>query len=176
MSEQLHATMMAVVDELVEFRRQFESLVLATVAEDGTPHASCAPFVRDPQQGCFYVFVSTLARHTAHLARGRAEILLIEDQALTSNPFARRRLTYQCDTEPVERGPEWDRILTEFSHRFGNIIGTLRQLSDFRLFRLVPRDGVYVKGFGQAFRLPDADLDRIMPIGADSGQAPGPEH
>lgn len=167
MVEPLPTTLAAVADELVEFRRQFESLILATAAEDGAPHASCAPFVRDAE-GNFYVFVSALARHTAHLARGRAEILLIEDQAQTANPFARRRLSFRCDCESVPRGAEWDRVLTEFGHRFGTIVATLRQLPDFRLFRLVPREGLYVKGFGQAFRIPDADLSRITPVGPDS--------
>lgn len=168
MSESRPDKLTAVADELVAFRRQFESLVLATADDHGMPHASYAPFVRDPS-GNFYVFVSALARHTAHLARGRAEILLIEDQALTPNPFARRRLTYQCTCEAVARGSEWDKVMTEFSHRFGHVVATLRQLPDFTLFRLTPGDGVYVKGFGQAFRIPGGDLARLVPLGAGGG-------
>lgn len=164
MNEPRPASLTTIADEVVSFRRQFESLVLATVDADGAPHASTAPFIRDPV-GNFYVFVSALARHSANLAGGRAEILLIEDQALTSNPFARRRLSFQCRVEPVEPGPERDQLLVEFSHRFGNIVATLRQLPDFTLFRLVPGDGVFVKGFGQAYRIPDGDLDRLTAIG-----------
>lgn len=171
MNQPRPASLATVVEEVVAFRRQFESLVLATVDEHGAPHASAAPFVRDPQ-GCFYVFVSALARHTAHLARGRAEVLLIEDQALTSNPFARRRLSYQCSAEAVAPGPERDRLLVEFHHRFGNIVATLRQLPDFILYRLNPRDGMYVKGFGQAYRIPEGDLERISLIGPP-GSTPG---
>lgn len=156
----------ALADEVVAFRRQFESLVLATVDEQGQPHASTAPFVRDPS-GNFYVFVSALARHAANLARGRAEILLLEDQTLTSNPFARRRLSFRCSSLAVGPGPERDQVLTEFHHRFGNIVATLRQLPDFILFRLVPEDATYVKGFGQAYRMPGADLERLAPIGPE---------
>ena len=168
MSESHPGKLAAVADELVAFRRQFESLVLATVDDRGMPHASYAPFVRDPS-GNLYVFVSALARHTAHLARGHAEILLIEDQALTPNPFARRRLTYQCTSTAVAPGAEWDTVMTEFSHRFGHIVATLRQLPDFTLFRLVPGDGVYVKGFGQAFRIPGGDVARLVPLGGGGG-------
>ncbi len=167
-------TSAALADELVEFRRRFETLVLATVGEDAMPHASHAPFVRDAKTGDLYVFVSALARHTAHLARGRAAVLLIEDQASGANPFARRRLTYQCDAERVEPGPEWERMLTEFSHRFGNIVTTLRQLPDFQLFRLRPREGIYVKGFGQAYRLSGPDMAQATPIGPQPGKDADP--
>lgn len=158
------AALATVAEEVVAFRRQFESLVLATVDGQGAPHASAAPFIRDAD-GHFYVFVSALARHTANLASGRAEILLIEDQALTPNPFARRRLTFQCRAQAVEPGPQRERVLLEFSHRFGNIVATLRQLPDFILFCLTPGDGVFVKGFGQAYRIPDGDLSRLCAIG-----------
>lgn len=172
MAEQLPAALAAVVEELVVFRRQFESLMLATVDQQGQPHASYAPFVRDPE-GNFYVFVSALARHAATLALGRAEVLLIEDEALSSNPFARRRLSFQCRSEVVAPGEAWEQIMTEFSHRFGNIIATLRQLPDFTLYRLVPEHGLYVKGFGQAFRIPGADLARISAIGPDNPASAG---
>lgn len=163
----------AVVEELQAFRRQFESLVLATVNEDGSPHASYAPFVRDPQ-GFFYVYVSALAGHSRNLARGRAEVLLLEDEAAASNPFARRRLTYQCRSEAVPAGDEQDRVLTAFGHRFGAIISTLRQLPDFTLYRLVPQHGMFVQGFGRAFDIPGGDLARIAPIGPKTDAAPGP--
>ena len=37
--------------------------------------------------------------------------------------------------------------------RFGELLITLRSLSDFHLFRLSPKNGTFVMGFGQAFSI-----------------------
>ena len=42
----------------------------------------------------------------------------------------------------------------------GELIATLSSLADFTLFRLSPRSAVFVKGFGQAYRLEGADFGR----------------
>ena len=55
--------------------------------------------------------------------------------------------------------------ISKFKVQFGPIADTLAQLMDFNLYSLHPYQGVYVKGFGQAYRIFDDKLDKIEHIG-----------
>lgn len=134
-------------------RDSVTSLMLATVSPEGEPDASYAPFVE--YAGAFYILVSGLSRHTANLRdSGRAGVLFIEPEHRAKQIFARRRLSYRCSAGAVERGDAaWEPRLDQLGERFGGIVGVLRDLPDFRLFRLTPKEGTYVRGFGQAYDL-----------------------
>jgi heme iron utilization protein len=150
--------------ELDALRNSCRSLILATTDTAGTPQASPAPFVRDAQNR-YHVFVSSLSPHTAHLASGRPiGILLVEDESDALQIFARRRLSHTCAVEEIERSTtDWDACLVRFGERFGAVIDLLRDLPDFRLFRLMPKAGRFVRGFGQAYRIVDESLQAIGP-------------
>jgi hypothetical protein len=63
-------------------------------------------------------------------------------------------LTLLCDVSAIPRAnPDHEEILAYFTQSFGRFVNTLRGLPDFQLFRLTPRSGLYVRGFGQAFRV-----------------------
>lgn len=162
----------AVRRELLALREGQRSVVLASVGADGGPEASYAPYLY--RDGAFYLFLSGLARHSANLRRsGRVSLLFLEPEAETRQIFARRRLSYDCEAERVPRqAAEWEPVLTAFTQRFGPVMDTLRELADFELFRLRPRRGQYVRGFGQAFRLGGEGLDRPEQVVAP---ARGPE-
>jgi len=52
----------------------------------------------------------------------------------------------------LERGSaEWVGIVDKFAQGFGSIITVLRDLEDFRVFKLTPTSGRFVMGFGKAF-------------------------
>lgn len=155
-------------DEIRTFRDGFASVILATVDDAGAPHASYSPSIVDAR-GCFHVFVSALAQHTRNLqANGRASVLLIESEADAANVFARRRLTWDCRAECLDREQaRWGQILDVFAARFGALVATLRQLGDFQLVRLVPFSGRYVRGFGQAYTLEGPSLERIRHLGPE---------
>ena len=139
-----------------------QSLILATINEDGMPLASYTPYIVDEQKQ-FYIFISQLAAHTTNLQRsGQASLLLIEDETAVPQIFARRRLTFQCLANPIARETdEWNEILDQYQARFGDIVKMLRSLSDFHLFRLTPTAGLLVIGFGQAYELSGERLDII---------------
>jgi putative heme iron utilization protein len=141
-------------DEVQEFQSSFRSVLMATVNQDGVPEASYAPYVSD-ERGNYYVFVSRLARHTRDLQEtGHVSVQFIENEEATQNLFARRRLTLLCDAAIIPReGAAREGFLDQFTQRFGLFVNTLRGLRDFELFRLTPRSGLYVRGFGQIFRL-----------------------
>ncbi len=131
-----------------------QSLELATVSGDGIPCASYAPFISDDRMQ-FYVLLSDLAQHTTNIRiNPRVSVMVIEDEADTLNLFARNRLVLDCHIAQIDRNSDpFSHWIAIFKERFGPIVDTLRQLSDFNLFVLTPNSGVYVKGFGQAFQV-----------------------
>lgn len=145
------------------FPERRQSLMLSTINSDGTPHASYAPFVRDPG-GSLYIYISGLSAHTQNLEQsGKASVLLIDDESETQQIFARNRLTYDCEAAPLERGTfDWDAIALRFESRFGNIIQMLRQLGDFQIFKLTPYSGRFVIGFGAAYDVDPQDPNQLV--------------
>ena len=165
MTERFRELIGETADEAMAFLGSFRTLQMATASATGEPEASYAPFVRTGDNA-FHICVSDLSRHTGHLvATGRASVLVIEDESAADQLFARRRLVFECDTEQVERGTErWHAIMDLFERKFGDVIGLIRPLADFRMFALVPRRGVFVKGFGQAYRITGPALDALRQV------------
>lgn len=147
-----------------EFPDQFRSVVLSTANADGIPQASYAPFLIDADKS-IYIYISGLSSHTANLKQtGRASVLMIEDEANTKEIFARRRLTYECQAIPVPRdAAQWQTLIDRFEQRFGHVIGLMKGLPDFQLFRLSPQTGQFVIGFGAAYRVNPEDLNQLEP-------------
>lgn len=153
---------------LAALRETCRSIVLATVAADGVPDASYAPYVVEPgSTGALLILVSRLARHTTNLLQSRTgSAMLIEDESATGQIFARRRITLSCRVEPIERRTAaWTSGLAALEARHGAIVATLRDLADFELLRLVPERGTLVLGFGRAFRLGGPGCTELVPIG-----------
>ncbi|MEW5958118.1 MAG: pyridoxamine 5'-phosphate oxidase family protein [Chloroflexota bacterium] len=146
-----------------------QSLMLATVNEDGSPLVSYSPYIVDEHKQ-FYIFVSQLAAHTANL-RQRGEqvsLMLIEDEAAAAQVFARRRVTFQCQATPVARhSDEWREVIDRYRNRFGKLVDLLGALPDFQLFKLSPTLGRLVVGFGQAYTLSGEQLDTLTRRGRD---------
>ncbi|MEM7400215.1 MAG: pyridoxamine 5'-phosphate oxidase family protein [Pseudomonadota bacterium] len=153
-----------IVPEIQDLVGAQRTLHLATRAPSGEPEASYAPFIVD-EGGNFYIFVSRLSRHTRNLLEQPGlSVLLIEPEAKAQQIFARKRLSYHCVAEVIARDdPEWTARLNQFEARFGAIIEMLRSLDDFVLFRLVPKHGSFVKGFGQAYTIDSDMIEHVSP-------------
>lgn len=146
---------------LSELREQMHSVVLSTLGEDGNPHTGYTPFVFDGID--IIVFVSQLSLHTRDLlANGRVSAMLIADEKESSQIFARTRVSYQCQAQVVAPDDKhYKPLLDSMESRHGKMIGLLRQLPDFVLFRLQPHKGQFVMGFGQAYHLTGDALDEF---------------
>jgi len=146
---------------LADLRSRMRTLQLATVGEDGAPHTGYTPHLFDGPD--ILIFVSRLAAHTRDLlARPNAAVMLIADESDTKQIFARTRVSYACEATPVARDdPRHEPLLDAFEARHGKMIGLIRQLPDFVLFRLKPTSGQFVMGFGKAYRLSGEALDRF---------------
>ncbi|MGK7923658.1 MAG: HugZ family protein [Spirulina sp.] len=148
-----------------EFCDRFRSVILSTTNKEGVPNASYAPFLMDEDKN-IYLFISGLSIHTQNLAGNpQVSALFIEDEAKSQDIFARPRLSLNCRAEFLERETEeWQQISDRFEQRFGEIVQTLRSLSDFRLVKLIPSDGRFVLGFGRAYRVRREGGDRLTLI------------
>ena len=78
--------------------------------------------------------------------------MLIEAETEAENIFARKRVTFECDTEAVERETEdWQEIMLLFDQPAAELMETFCSLTDFQLLSLWPKSGLFVKGFGKAY-------------------------
>ena len=92
--------------------------------------------------------------------------MLIEDENESANIFARKRLTYNATATVISCDDAlWSAAINELEQRFGRFVRELESFNDFHLFRLEISDGLFIKGFGQAFRLSGetlADLSYLI--------------
>jgi heme oxygenase (biliverdin-IX-beta and delta-forming) len=144
-----------------------KTLIMATADKNGAPNVSYAPFVgRAPP---LYVYTSSLSRHTRNMMEtAQASVMFIEDEARTKNLFARKRFTCRCSVELVgKESREWRTVMSLFKRKFGKVFEMIRPLPDFTLFRLLPDNGMYVRGFGQAFEV-SPDMKNSKHVTGDS--------
>lgn len=139
--------------EIMSFINARKSLHLSSLQADGTPYASYAPFAIGDD--CLYVLLSEIALHALNLqSNPMASVLLIEDEASADELFARLRINYRVEAHQVDRdAPEWAQGIATMVERLGSRVQGLSELEDFKLFRLEPRGGRYVKGFGRAYTI-----------------------
>ncbi|AUI87829.1 heme utilization protein HutZ [Vibrio azureus] len=144
--------------EIKEFREERQTLQLATVDAQGRPNVSYAPFVLN-QEG-YFVLISQIARHARNLLiNPNVSLMMIEDEDSANQLFARKRLTFDALASVVERDSQlWHQVIEQMQTRFGEVVDGLSQLEDFVLFNLKAEQGLYVKGFGQAYQVSNDDL------------------
>ncbi|MDL3985808.1 heme utilization protein HutZ [Shewanella xiamenensis] len=157
-SEQEQRLRDKLLPEIEVFKLQRKTLQLATVDTDGQPNASYAPFALADDG--FYILVSDLARHGHNLKQStKVSVMLVEDEAEAKSVFARKRLTFDAMAQAVARDtPSFSKGVSLLSKRFGDMSDNLAALTDFNLYKLAPHQGLYVKGFGQAFTLTGSEL------------------
>lgn len=145
-------------EEVMAFIGSRKSLQLASLTGEGTPYASYAPFAIGDD--CLYVLISEIAVHATNLLHNpAASVLIIEDEDTAGELFARLRVNYTVEAQHIAvDSPEWQPAIDILSARHGERIVNLSQLSDFRLFRLVPTAGRFVKDFGRAYSLAGRSL------------------
>jgi len=91
--------------------------------------------------------------------------MLIDDERDSNNLFARCRVRYQCEAEVIEPSDEqYPTLLDRYQERHGKVVPLIRQLPDFILFRLVPQSGMFVVGFGEAYRIEGENMDSFVHV------------
>lgn len=133
---------------LKDFKKEFQSLILATLDEHNMPYTSYAPFVY--VNGFYYVIISRMAKHYNNILKHPyISIMMIEDEAKTDNIFFRKRLTYQgistLDIDDCE-------VIRAFTGKHGIIVETLMNM-DFNIIKFTIKDGMFNIGAGKAYAI-----------------------
>jgi len=155
---------------ILPFIAPFQSAVIGTVDAEGFPFSSYAPFVHHGHR--FYIFISDIARHSENLKREKkASLFFIEDEALSANIFARKRISLQCDAELIPRDAEtFLPVMARFSDKFGEeTISMLMKMADFNLFELTTIGGEATFGFGEAYCVGGVHMESLLPRRDGSG-------
>jgi len=145
-------------------KARMKTVQLATLGEDAEPHCGYTPFVFDGPD--LIVFISQLAVHTRDLlANPHVGVMLIDDEQDSKNLFARCRVRYQCKANVIKPDdPAYTPLLDKYHERQGKVVSLIRQLPDFVLFRLQPKSGVFVVGFGEAYRIEGEKMDTFVHV------------
>ncbi len=148
------------IEQMRTFIGSFKSLHYAVVTPEGLPEVGYAPFVLANDPYAFLVYVSDLAKSARNLKRsGVCTVFFIEAEEQAEEVFARKRVTLVCQAQVIARDEVlWSSYLDQFQEQFGEVVQTLRSLTDFDLIRLVPGQGRYVTGFAQAYSVVEKDF------------------
>lgn len=149
---------------MLDFLKDFKSVIIATIDANGYPFSSYAPFVFFDNR--YFVFISDIARHATYLRReGRVSLLFIEDEKGAENLHARKRVSLQCDSTVIEREHAlFEQVMPHFSDRFdANLMAMLRSMHDFNLHAFTPVGGEAVFGFGEAYTLGGEHMQTLLP-------------
>lgn len=142
------------------------TLILSSMNDKGEMATSYAPYLFD--EGCYYFLASALAPHTQNIqANPNVSFLLIEDESITKNIYARNRLSY-CATVTVvdKQSDEFANLTAKLKARTGKTVELLVSLKDFNLYKLTPTEGRLVVGFGKAYLL-NAQTNEIIHVDKD---------
>jgi heme iron utilization protein len=140
--------------EVESFLETFQTLIMASLTPEGEPHASTAPYVRMGND--FYILISTVAQHGRNLLKKQnVSLLFVEDESQCVQPFARKRVTIEATASEINREDDTcSAAIERFKAHFDpELVTSLSQMGDFHLFKLSPRSGSVVMGFGKAYRL-----------------------
>ena len=142
-----------------------DTVILSTIDESGMPNSSYAPIALD-ENGYIYIYISELAKHTDNIiANKKVSVMFIEDESKAANLYARKRLTINVIPEHIDRDTEdWNRKMIILENKFSETIKALKNMTDFHLFRLKPKDALLVYGFGKAFRFKGEDLAQLSHV------------
>lgn len=150
--------------EVETFLETFQTLMIASLTPEGEPHASTAAYVR--LESDFYIFISTVAQHGRNLLGSKqVSLLFAEDESQCVQPFARKRVTIEASASEIHRDDEiFSQIIERFKAHFDpDLVAALSDMEDFHLFKLSPKSGSVVMGFGKAYRL-NENLDVMTQI------------
>lgn len=136
------------------FTDSLQSVMLSTVSNEAKPFASYAPFVED-EEGNYYICISGFVPHAHNLTQTKiASIMFIEDEKDAFHPFGRRRLYFDADAQRFEENDERkEKIAKLFNKKFDNQVSFMLKMPDFRIYKLIPKNGSLVLGFGAAFNV-----------------------
>jgi putative heme iron utilization protein len=146
------------------FISNIKTAIIGTIDKENRPFSSYAPYIYDNNH--FYIYISDIATHAKNLhVRPYASLFFIEDESKSSNLFARKRISLQCESCVILRDSErFEEVLSLFSQKFdSSMVTTLKNMLDFNLFELHVSGGEATFGFGEAYFIGGENMNELIP-------------
>jgi putative heme iron utilization protein len=139
--------------DIIETFKNFDadkySLILSTTSVENEPLTNYSPFVKLGED--YYISVSSNMPHFKNMFETKkAHVLIIEDEATAGHIYARKRLYFSVDCEVEE---DKEKIFKLFDERYGDQLSFLRDMKDFKILKLTPKEKSLVLGFGAAYKM-----------------------
>jgi len=136
-----------IINEFKNFDKDKYSLIVSTISLDNEPLTNYAPFVKIDND--YYIAVSSkLPHYTNIINTKKAHILIIEDESTASHIYGRKRLYFSATCKIED---DCETIYKLFDERYGDTLSFLRNMKDFRVIKMTPKERSLVLGFGAAY-------------------------
>lgn len=138
---------------LARIIRQTRVAALGTL-HDGEPNLAMVAYIVAEDFSAFYIHVSKLGKHTRDMENdARVSLLIAEIDDRRADPQTLARVSLQGTAELLPRdASDYTQIRNQYLKRFPES-EPLFSLGDFNLWRITPKSGRFVAGFGLAFNL-----------------------
>ena len=131
----------------------------------GEPNLAMVAYVFAPDFSAFYIHVSRLGKHTTDMENDpHVSLLITETDDRRADPQTLARASIRGTAEILPRSdPNYSEIKNIYLKRFPEA-EPLFGLGDFNLWKITPKSGRYVAGFGRAFNLAPETLKQASAL------------
>jgi putative heme iron utilization protein len=132
---------------------------------DGEPNLAMVAYVCAEDFSAFYIHVSKLGKHTVDMENDpRVSLLITETDDRRPDPQTLARVSIRGLAEILPRtDPGYAEVRPAYLERFPEA-EQLFSLGDFNLWKIIPKGGRFVAGFGRAFNLAQEALRKVSSI------------
>ena len=151
---------------LAHLIRSTRTAALGTIHE-GEPNQAMVAVAYESDFSAFYIHVSKLGKHTTDMEQNpHVSLLLTEMDDQRADPQTLMRVSINGTAEIILRNAsDYVRIKDLYIRRFPEAV-ELFGLGDFNLWKITPKNGRFVAGFGRAFNLTPEMLIKVASIQA----------
>ena len=145
---------------LARLIRETRIAALGTM-HDGEPNLAMVAYSFAEDFSAFYIHVSRLGKHTADMENDpRVSLLITETDDRRADPQTLARVSLHGTAEVLPRTDAgYAQVKQNYLERFPEA-EQLFSLGDFNLWKITPKGGRYVAGFGRAFNLVPDNLTK----------------
>ena len=149
---------------LARLIRDTRLAALGTI-HNGEPNLAMVAVAYESDFSAFYIHVSKLGKHTGDIENDpHVSLLLTEADDHRPDPQTLARVSIQGMATVLPRNdPDYARVKVRYLKRFPEA-EQLFSLGDFNLWKIMPKGGRFVAGFGRAFNLVPEALIKVSSL------------
>jgi heme iron utilization protein len=129
---------------------------------EGEPNLAMVAYAFAADFSAFYIHVSKLGKHTTDMENDpRLSLLIVEADDRRADPQTLARVSIRGMAEMLPRNdPDYAQIRKIYLERFPEA-EHLFNLGDFNIWKITPKGGRFVAGFGRAFNIVPEALKKV---------------